>query len=232
MMQRRRTYGSSSRIVERSSEYKWGEAMCGVMRCCMQEHTHEHGCGYCDAHVSHLLVACYSSALLSSVRIPTFEDSGKKRGIAFVEFASKDDVNKALELNGEDLMGRYLNIVLSTAKASTTPRAKVAFSQRELSAKPEGCNTVFVGNLSYEATEDDLREAFSACGAVSSVRIANDYETGRSKGFGHVEFESTESVDAAVAMAGSEVAGRQIRVDYAGASASREGGGGGGGRGT
>ena len=74
---------------------------------------------------------------------------------------------------------------------------------------------MFVGNLSWQASEDDLRTAFAECGEISNVRIAWDQEQDRSKGFGHVEFVDEDAVDAAVKCAGKEVAGRMIRVDYA-----------------
>jgi nucleolin len=86
---------------------------------------------------------------------------------------------------------------------------------REASEKQEGCTTVFVGNLSFHIDEDTLREAFSSCGEIASIRFAEDRETGAFKGFGHIEFVESESTDKAVAMAGEDVMGRPIRVDYA-----------------
>jgi len=163
---------------------------------------------------------------ISTVRIPVFEDSGKKRGIAFVEFETKEAADAAVALDGETMMDRYLKISHSTPK-SNAPRDNKPFA-KEMSEKPEGCKTIFVGNLSWQATEDDLRTAFESCGNVWSVRIATDRDTGKSKGFGHVEFETEEGVDNAVKMAGAEIGGRQIRIDYAG---GRPEGGAGGGRG-
>jgi RNA recognition motif-containing protein len=58
---------------------------------------------------------------------------------------------------------------------------------------------IYVGNLSYEATEDDIRSAFEAHGEVSSVSIIMDKMTGRSRGFGFVEMESDAASQAAIA---------------------------------
>ncbi len=114
-----------------------------------------------------------------------------------------------------------MNIKYSTPKPVTAPRGP--------SEKPEGCCTVFCGNLSWNIDEDSLREAFQECGEISQVRFATDRETGDFKGFGHIEFVETESADNAIAMAGTDILGRAVRVDYA---ADRRGGGGGfGGRG-
>ena len=107
--------------------------------------------------------------------------------------------------------------------------------------KPEGCDTVFVGNLPWDVEEDNLRETFASCGDVARIRLATDPNDGSFKGFGHVQFYDGACTDAAVMLAGTEINGRAIRVDFApprertsfgGAGGSpREGGGGRGGRG-
>lgn len=139
-----------------------------------------------------------------------------------VEFDTPAAAAKAIELDGQEMMGRWLKVNLSTSPNSnrdSSPR------KQELSEKPANCTSVFVGNLSWAATEDQIREIFSSCGSINNVRIATDPESGRSKGFGHVDFDGTDAVDEAVKLTGTEIAGRAIRVDYAG---QREGGGGGG----
>ena len=80
--------------------------------------------------------------------------------------------------------------------------------------KPEGCNTVFIGNLPWDVEEDQLRTIFSECGEIASIRFATG-EDGSFRGFGHVEFVDGDSVDAAVQCAGTDVNGRAIRVDFA-----------------
>ena|SRR5436190_19358347 len=92
---------------------------------------------------------------------------------------------------------------------------------------------IYVGNLSYEATEDDLRQAFEAHGEVTSVAIIKDKMTGRSRGFGFVEMSDKNAATAAIsALNLQEVRGRAITVNEA--KPKTEGaprGGGGGGRG-
>jgi RNA recognition motif-containing protein len=101
---------------------------------------------------------------------------------------------------------------------------------------------LYVGNLSYEATEDDLRQAFEAHGEVSSVAIIKDKMTGRSRGFGFVEMPDKNQANAAIqALNLQEVRGRAITVNEArpkteggprgGGGGGRGGFGGGGGRG-
>ena len=75
---------------------------------------------------------------------------------------------------------------------------------------------LYVGNLSFQATEAELREAFSAYGAVTKVAIIMDRETGRSKGFAFVEMASKAEGEAAIAgLNGKELGGRKLNVNEA-----------------
>lgn len=75
---------------------------------------------------------------------------------------------------------------------------------------------IYVGNLSYSTTQDDLRDAFAAFGAVESVNIIQDRETGRSKGFGFVVMTDKAQAEAAIAgMNDKDLGGRKIKVNEA-----------------
>jgi RNA recognition motif-containing protein len=75
---------------------------------------------------------------------------------------------------------------------------------------------IYVGNLSYGMSEDELREAFSAHGEVSSAKILMDRETGRSRGFGFVEMPNQSEAEAAIAqLNGKDVGGRPLRINEA-----------------
>ena len=90
---------------------------------------------------------------------------------------------------------------------------------------------LFVGNLSFQATEEDLRELFQQSGTVESVRIVTDQFTGRPRGFGFVEMSTKEEAAAAIdQFNGKELGGRALKVNEAKPRENR-GGGGGGGRG-
>jgi RNA recognition motif-containing protein len=91
---------------------------------------------------------------------------------------------------------------------------------------------LYVGNLPYSATEQSLREAFSASGVVDSVNLITDRDTGQSKGFAFIEMASDKEAQAATqAMNGATLDGRQIKVNEAKPKGSGGGGGGGGNRG-
>ena len=75
--------------------------------------------------------------------------------------------------------------------------------------------SIFVGNLSFDAYEDDIRELFQQHGAVESVRLINDRTTGRFRGFGFVEMEDEAADTAIKALDGTEHMGRTLRVNEA-----------------
>jgi len=93
---------------------------------------------------------------------------------------------------------------------------------------------IFVGNLSFNTAEDELRQAFEAYGQVDRVSIMTDRDTGRSRGFGFVEMASNEDGEKAIAaLNGSQLGGRTVNVNEARPKTERSsgsGGGGGGGR--
>lgn len=90
---------------------------------------------------------------------------------------------------------------------------------------------LYVGNLSFNTTESQLRDLFAAFGEVTSASLVTDRETGRPRGFGFVEFASGEHAQAAIAgMNGKNVDGRDLTVNEA-KPRPAGGGGGGGGRG-
>ena len=88
---------------------------------------------------------------------------------------------------------------------------------------------LYVGNLPFSSTEDDLRDAFGRHGGVESVAIITDRETGRPRGFAFVEMSEASAADDAIrALDGTDFGGRNIKVNEA---QDRRGGGGGGGGG-
>ncbi|MCZ7556678.1 MAG: RNA-binding protein [Bacteroidia bacterium] len=75
---------------------------------------------------------------------------------------------------------------------------------------------IYVGNLSYQMTDDDLRAAFEPYGEVSSARVLRDKETGRSKGFGFVEMPNDSDAEEAIkALDNAQIGGRNVKVNQA-----------------
>lgn len=91
---------------------------------------------------------------------------------------------------------------------------------------------IYVGNLPYRMSDDELRQAFEAFGAVDSAKIIMDKFTERSKGFGFVEMPNSDEANAAIQnLNGSDMNGRPLRVNEARPRDDRPRGGGGGGGG-
>jgi RNA recognition motif-containing protein len=93
-------------------------------------------------------------------------------------------------------------------------------------------NKLFVGNLSFNTTENDLQDAFAAHGTVMEANLMMDRATGRPRGFGFVTMSTPEEAQKAIEeMNGKSVDGRDLTVNVAKPREERSGGGGGGGRG-
>jgi len=183
---------------------------------------------------------------IGSARIITERDTGRSKGFGYVDFSTSEGLDKALEtMQDTDLGGRPVNI----SRANERP-PKGGGRDRGAGGGFGGgggggggggtqapSNTLFVGNLAFDSTEDSLGGAFQGCGQVTSVRIITDKESGMSRGFGYVEFSSSEEAGKALeTMNGTDVDGRSLRLDYASVRGSDGGGGGsrgfgGGGRG-
>lgn len=89
---------------------------------------------------------------------------------------------------------------------------------------------IYVGNLSFKSTEEDVRDHFASFGEVISVKLITDRETGRLRGFGFVEMDDAGALKAIEALDGKDLDGRNLKVNEA-QEKPRTGGGFGGGRG-
>jgi nucleolin len=166
-----------------------------------------------------------------SARVQMDRNTGRSRGFAYVEFAEPASVEKALKLSGKEIDGRPINVDRSSnnkppgGAANTNDARRAAYGDK--TSPPSA--VLFVGNLSWSATEDSLWEMFGEYGDVKSVRLPTDRESGKIKGFGYVEFFDIEVAKKAFqGVQNMEFLGRNLRLDY---SQPRDENGGGGGRG-
>jgi len=133
---------------------------------------------------------------------------GRFAGVSIVEFADKGAAAKAIEtLNETEFHGRNLKLSYSNERNGATANRK------QISEKPDGCTTLFIANLSFNVTEEEVIEFFSDCGTVKECR----WPKGDFTGIGWVEFWTTEEVDVAIKKNGESLQGRPIRIDYAAA---------------
>lgn len=82
--------------------------------------------------------------------------------------------------------------------------------------------SIYVGNLPWSATEDEIRSLFSPYGSVTSVNLVTDRETGRARGFGFVEMSADEATAAIQALEGASLGGRSLRINEAQPRAPRQ----------
>lgn len=152
---------------------------------------------------------------IESVTIPTIYRSGRPKGMAFVRFTTVDGRQSALELDGSVMMERTIGVRenrgRSQRRQGRDPRAP---RRTGLSEKPQGCTTLFVGNLPWSVEDADLEALFQNCGTVTGARIVRKNWNQQSRGFGYVEFQNEADVDTAVQMQLS-VEDRELRLDYA-----------------
>merc|ERR1712036_115355 len=138
------------------------------------------------------------------------------------------------------LDGRPMNVDYTTdrSKAGSGNTDRKAATQQRADRfgdkKSPPNNTLFIGNLSFDADNSAVQQAFEEFGTINRISLPTDRETGTPKGFGYIDFATVEEATAAYeAMNGAEIAGRSIRLDYASARPDNGGSGGGfgGGRG-
>jgi nucleolin len=165
---------------------------------------------------------------VENVKILYDRQTGKAKGIGFVNFETRADAENTIA-NGEDLEidGRKVEVNYSNQR-----KERPSFGDRDdrrggdrrddrREREPNAeSKCIFVGNLSFKTDEDSIRDFFDGCGSIDDVRVAS--QDGKSKGFCHVEFESIEAASKAMRKNGSELDGRDIRVDFS--SQRREGG--------
>uniref|UniRef100_UPI00398ECFB8 RNA-binding protein 34 n=1 Tax=Pristiophorus japonicus TaxID=55135 RepID=UPI00398ECFB8 len=117
---------------------------------------------------------------------------------AYVVFEQDGDAARALSRNGCEIQtGFHIRVDLAN-------KSNIHDHRR----------SVFLGNLSYEIGEEEVRGHFCECGEIESVRIVRDRDSGMGKGFGYVLFQSTDAVTLAMELNNSELKGRRVRVSH------------------
>ncbi|CUM54662.1 unnamed protein product [Debaryomyces tyrocola] len=150
-----------------------------------------------------------------SARVIMERSTGKSRGYGYVDFDSKSAAEKALqEYQGKELDGRPINLDMSTGKPhASNPKTDRAKQFGDVPSAPS--DTLFVGNLSFNAERDSLFNTFGEYGTVVSCRIPTHPDTQQPKGFGYVQFSSVDEAKAALeALNGEYLDGRACRLDF------------------
>ncbi|CAD0021972.1 unnamed protein product [Aureobasidium pullulans] len=128
--------------------------------------------------------------------------SGRSKGVGYVEFKEEESVQKALGLTGQKLLG--IPVIVQLTEAEKNRQARVATGQPTQS-NGIPFHRLYVGNIHFSVTEEDLRDVFSPFGELEFVQLQKE-ENGRSKGYGFVQYAALADMN------GFEIAGRPIRV--------------------
>jgi nucleolin len=138
--------------------------------------------------------------------------TGESRGFGFVTFSTEEEAQRAVEaMNGREMQGRKIRVDISKPKGSAPARG----------AQDEG-NKIYIGNLGYDTTVEDLRQHFGQHGDLVDITVVTDRDSGNSRGFGFATYSSASEAQAAAdSMDGFEMDGRQLRVNISRPRAER-----------
>ncbi|KAK3383660.1 hypothetical protein B0T24DRAFT_605829 [Lasiosphaeria ovina] len=153
-----------------------------------------------------ILDVCQKFGKVVNVRLATDRD-GNSKGFGFVEFETQEQAHASLrELDQSFFQGRRIGVL---------PRAKERAARPPRGASSPS-TSLYVGNIPYETSDEDLNRMFRGLENVKDVRIAVDRTTGYPRGFAHCDFATIEDADKAKAILGTTMMGnRQLVVDYA-----------------
>jgi nucleolin len=163
-----------------------------------------------------------------NVSLPKDRATGRPRGFGFVTMATQEEANAARDsLNGSIQAGTSISV--RPFQAEPPKREGFAGAPRHQPASPD--STLYVGNLPYDATQEELDALITGAGAGPVVRIHLPTDPdGRKRGFGFVTLSSSESANAAIeALKGADLRGRPLHINIAHPKGERPAGGGGGG---
>ena len=146
---------------------------------------------------------------LEKVEIQCFDDNPERCcGIAYVTFVEPDSLDRALTLDGESFKGDGRTMKIRKDRTGNKPR-------RPPPPRVAGSLTVYVGNMPWAASKEEVEAMLSDAGcAVSSMRYHTDAETGQFRGFVHAELADESSLANALALAGTRWRGRELRVSH------------------
>ncbi|KAE9611604.1 hypothetical protein Lal_00011478 [Lupinus albus] len=148
-----------------------------------------------------------SCGTITEVDCMYFPETGKFRGIAIISFKTEAAAKRALAFDGSDMGGFFLKIQpYKSTRAIKAPD----FAPQIL----EGYNRIYVGNLSWDITEEELKKFFSNCN-ITTVRFGMDKETGEFRGYAHVDFSDSESLKTSLTLDQNILFGRPVKISCA-----------------
>lgn len=139
----------------------------------------------------------------SKIKAPGADKDAKpqNRGFAYVDFDKEASAIAAMALTETEINGTGRKVLIKSSKSYEGRPSKEAATAGAEGAAPVVKNTIrkiYVGNLSFQVTEDDLRHQFEKCGEIEFIKVATFEDSGKCKGFGWVRFTEPEAAESAV----------------------------------
>lgn len=142
----------------------------------------------------------FAGCKVQAFRLVYDRDTGESRGVAFVDFAKTEDVDKAMEFNGAKVKGKA--VVMKYEFPKVRPR-------------PDGCMSVVVKKLGPDASEAELCKLFKGLTKqITEVRVITETGTNKCNGMAFVDFSTAKATETAVARSGCQVQGKTIFIGY------------------
>jgi RNA-binding protein 39 len=153
------------------------------------------------------------------VRLITDPRTKRSKGVAYVEFRDLDTIPKAIALSGQKLLGIPVIIKASNAEKNRQAAAAAAATSQLLTPQStiqmHGAMKLYIGSLHFNITDEMLKGIFEPFGRVDMITLMKDPGTGRSRGYGFVQFAHGEDAKRAMEnLNGFELAGRPMKVGY------------------
>ncbi|KAG0087467.1 hypothetical protein BGZ93_010938 [Podila epicladia] len=155
-----------------------------------------------------------------AARIIEDRNTGRSKGVGYVEFYDEESVTKAIALTGQKILG--IPVIAKHTESEKNRLALQAASQTQeaTAEKPVqggaadiAQHRLYIGSVNFDLTEDDLKQVLEPFGAIEFVKLHRDPETGKSKGFAFVQYQKAEDAKQALSrLNGYELAGRTIKV--------------------
>lgn len=174
---------------------------------------------------------------IQSTKVIKDRMTGRSKGFGYVEYSSPAEAQAALAMSGTEIEGMAVNVDISQPRVERAPRqyqsaggaggsggGYQAPREPRTYPKSEPSTTVFIGNLSFQATEQDIASQFAQCGPINQIRLPRYHDTGKMKGYAYLEFQDLDSATKCINLQDVQIANRPVRLDYSQPRPDRSGG--------
>ena len=144
------------------------------------------------------------------IYLPKYKNTNKNIGHCYIYFSTEESATKSLEMNGQRIGRRYMEISLYNMRNNFSKES----GKLDPDDIPLDCTTAFVKNLPYNVTEEMVRDKFKPCGEINQLRFVYEPNKIKFKGFCYIDFKEHKGLVKALKLNGDFFEGRKLYVDY------------------